>query len=628
MNRKQKKRLNKVLGAFVLFIAGMIINRLPFWNMHYIAEAVFILAYIIVGKSILLKAFNNIKGGQVFDENFLMSIATIGAFCLGDFAEAVAVMLFYEVGELFQAMAVDKSRKSITELMDIRPDYANLVKEDGEVETVDPYDVEVGSKILVKPGEKVPLDGKVVSGSAMLDTSALTGESVPRKAKEGDTVLSGFINTDSLLTLEVEKEFSESTASKIIDMVENASSKKSRSETFITKFAKIYSPIVVFLAVVIAFIPPFFTGFDTFSVWMYRALSFLVVSCPCALVVSVPLSFFAGVGAASSVGVLVKGSNYLEALADTETVVFDKTGTLTKGVFEIVHIDCFDTEEKVALELAAYAENYSSHPIALSVKKEFTSKYGEYVFDETRVEDLLDISGHGISVKIDSKEVLLGNDKLMTKNNISFEKPDFIGTIIYLALEGKLIASFVISDRVKEDAKSAIEGLKKSGVKETVMLTGDNEEIAKGVCESLGVDRVYAELLPIDKLNELEKVIAKKTKDSCVVFVGDGINDAPVLARADVGAAMGGLGSDAAIEAADVVIMSDEPSALVRIIKLAKRTLSISRQNIVFALGVKVVVLILTALGYTGMWTAVFADVGVTIIAVLNSMRNLNTKNL
>ena len=610
MNKKQKKRLNKIILSAIIFIVGLILNRLPIKYMNYVADIFLVISYIVVVKDTVLRAVKNIRNKDFFDENFLMSVATIGAFLLGDYAEAVVVMLFYEIGELFQGLAVEKSRKSISDLMDIRPDYANLVKEDGSIEVVDPYDVEVDSLIKVKPGEKVPLDSIVVEGTALFDTSALTGESVPRKAKVGDRVLSGFINTNSIVSLRVEKEFYDSTASKIIDMVENASAKKSKSEAFITKFSRIYSPIVVILAILIAIIPPFFIGFSSFHIWAYRALSFLVVSCPCALVVSVPLSFFAGIGAASGMGVLVKGSNYLEALANTEYVVFDKTGTLTKGVFELTKIDCYGVSEEEALKLAAYAEIYSSHPIAISLKNAFFERNKEYIFEEDRVKDLLDISGHGISISIDEKTVLLGNDKLMQKYNIDFVKDNITGTVVYLAREGKLLARFIIADKVKEDAAIAISG----------------KETALEVAGNLGIDECAYELLPGDKVEKVENLLEEKDKSAKLVFVGDGINDAPVLARADVGVAMGGLGSDAAIEAADIVIMSDEPSGLNKIIALAKRTISIANQNIVFAIGIKVLVLILTAFGISGMWAAVFADVGVTIIAVINSMRNLSKK--
>ena len=626
MNKKQKKRLNKIILSAIVFIVGLILNRLPIKYMNYVADIFLVISYIVVVKDTVLRAVKNIRNKDFFDENFLMSVATIGAFLLGDYAEAVVVMLFYEIGELFQGLAVEKSRKSISDLMDIRPDYANLVKEDGSIEVVDPYDVEVDSLIKVKPGEKVPLDSIVVEGTALFDTSALTGESVPRKAKVGDRVLSGFINTNSIVSLRVEKEFYDSTASKIIDMVENASAKKSKSEAFITKFSRIYSPIVVILAILIAIIPPFFIGFSSFHIWAYRALSFLVVSCPCALVVSVPLSFFAGIGAASGMGVLVKGSNYLEALANTEYVVFDKTGTLTKGVFELTKIDCYGVSEEEALKLAAYAEIYSSHPIAISLKNAFFERNKEYIFEEDRVKDLLDISGHGISISIDEKTVLLGNDKLMQKYNIDFVKDNITGTVVYLAREGKLLARFIIADKIKEDAAVAISGLKSLGIKKTVMLTGDNKETALEVAGNLGIDECAYELLPGDKVEKVENLLEEKDKSAKLVFVGDGINDAPVLARADVGVAMGGLGSDAAIEAADIVIMSDEPSGLNKIIALAKRTISIANQNIVFAIGIKVLVLILTAFGISGMWAAVFADVGVTIIAVINSMRNLSKK--
>lgn len=626
MSKKQQRRISKILVGLIFFIIALVLSKFDFEFSHIIARVLLVIAYVVVGKDTIMRAIKNIKNKDFFDENFLMSIATLGAFILGDYAEAVAVMLFYEIGELFQSMAVDKSRKSISDLMDIRPDYANLLKDDGSIEVVSPYDVECGSLIIVKPGERVPLDGRIISGTAFIDTSALTGESVPRQVREGDSILSGFINTDSVLSIEVEREFYDSTASKIIDMVENASSKKSKSEAFITKFSKIYSPIVIFLAIFIAFVPPFFTGFSSFDTWLYRALSFLVVSCPCALVVSVPLSFFAGIGAASSMGVLVKGGNYLEALANTSYVVFDKTGTLTKGVFELVKIDCYDISEDEALELAALAEFYSSHPIAKSLKAAFLNINRDYIFDEKRIKDILDIAGQGLSLKIDNMDILLGNDKLMQNHNIDFKSENILGTVVYLARDKKLVARFVIADKIKDDAKSAIKDLKNLGIKKTVMLSGDIKNIATEVSKELGIDECFYELLPNDKLEKLENLLEEKLEKSNLVFVGDGINDAPVLARADIGVAMGGLGSDAAIEAADVVIMSDEPSGLAKVIKLAKRTIAISNQNIIFAIGIKVLVLILVAFGYAGMWAAVFADVGVTIIAIINSMRNLRIK--
>lgn len=626
MSKRQKNKLKKIIISSILFIMGLICSKLKFEFSNIVATIFLFLSYIFIANAVILKALKNIKKGDIFDENFLMTVATIGALILGEFLEAVAVMLFYEIGEFFQSLAVDKSRKSISSLMDIRPDYANLVKENNETVVVSPYDVVVGDIIQVRPGEKVPLDAIVISGSAMMDTSALTGESVPRKVKEGDRVLSGFINTNSLLNLRVEKEFYDSTASKIIDMVENAVSKKSKSEAFITRFSKIYTPIVVFLALFIAIIPPFFTGLHTFNIWIYRALSFLVVSCPCALVVSVPLSFFAGLGAASRLGVLVKGSNYLEAVADTQYVVFDKTGTLTKGVFELVQIDNYDLDKKEVLEIAALAEFYSSHPIATSIKEALRVQYGINNLDEKRIKDLVEISGHGISISVDNQPILLGNEKLMKKYRIDIKDEQIVGTVVYLAINNKLIARFIIADRIKDDSKLAINGLKKLGIDKTVMLTGDNEYIAKEVAKELNIDEVYAGLLPVDKVEKVEKLLECKNKGKCLIFAGDGINDAPVLARADVGIAMGGLGSDAAIEAADIVIMSDEPSGINTIIKLAKRTVSISKENIIFAIGIKTVVLILTALGYSSMWAAVFADVGVTIIAIINSMRNLSTR--
>ncbi len=628
MNKRQKKSLYKILAAALLFVFALILRRLSLPFAQEGAIVLFVLSYLVIGKDTLSKALRNIRGKDIFDENFLMSIATLGAFGLREYPEAVAVMLFYEVGELFQSMAVDKSRKSIQDLMDIRPDYANVRKEDGSIEVADPYDVEVGSLILVKPGEKVPLDGLVVEGRAMVDTSALTGESLPRNLGPGDMALSGFINTDALLTLRVEKEFSESTASKIIDMVENAVSKKSKSETFITKFAKIYTPIVVGAALAIALIPPLFTGFSSFGLWLYRALSFLVVSCPCALVVSVPLSFFAGIGASSQIGILVKGSNYLEALAEAETVVFDKTGTLTEGVFALDKLHCKGVSEEEALRLASYAEYYSSHPVALSIRRAYEERFGRLQVEEDRIQNLHNISGCGIRVLIDGVEILLGNDKLLRENGVAFEKPEAVGTVVYLARQGTCIDVFVIADRIKKDAAEAIDGLRGLGVQRVLMLSGDGSEVVASVAESLHLDEALAQLLPGDKVAKVEELLADTKRGGSLVFVGDGINDAPVLARADVGVAMGGLGSDAAIEAADVVIMNDEPGKLVKGIRLAKRTVRIAGQNIVFALGVKILVLILAALGLAGMWAAVFADVGVTVLAIMNAMRNLRTKDL
>lgn len=628
MNNKQKKMLSKIIMGACLYIIAVIVSKISFSMSNIISFGLFIAAYIIVGKDVLLKAFSNIKRGKVFDENFLMTIATVGAVIIGEYPEAVGVMLFYMVGEFLQSLAVDKSRKSISDMMNIRPDYANLVKEDGSVETVDPYDVEVGNIIMVKAGEIIPLDGIVVSGKAMLDTSALTGESVPRSVNEGANVYSGSINKDGLLKLEVTKEFSDSTASKILDLVENAAAKKSKTENFISKFAGIYTPIVVFAAIALAVIPPFIFPGTGFATWIYRALTFLVVSCPCAFVIAIPLSFFSGIGASSKIGVLIKGSNYLELLAGVRTFVFDKTGTLTKGVFEVVSLHPNNVSEEELLSKAAMAEEYSSHPIAISIKKayeELKTESEENTNISDRLSDLKEIAGHGISIKVDDKEVLVGNDKLMTSNSIDFEKSEEFGSIVYVAEEGKFLGSIVINDRIKEDASESLIALKSVGVEKSVMLTGDIKEVADVVAKELGIDYAYSELLPQDKVEKVEEVL---DENKVLAFVGDGLNDAPVLARADIGIAMGGIGSDAAIEAADVVIMDDKLYNIVRGIKLAKRTMSIAKQNIIFALGVKLIFLLLAAIGFGTMWEAVFADVGVTVICIINAMRNLQTKNI
>ena len=628
MNNKQKKMLSKIIMGACLYIIAVIVSKISFSMSNIISFGLFIAAYIIVGKDVLLKAFSNIKRGKVFDENFLMTIATVGAVIIGEYPEAVGVMLFYMVGEFLQSLAVDKSRKSISDMMNIRPDYANLVKEDGSVETVDPYDVEVGSYIQIKAGEIIPLDGIVVSGKAMLDTSALTGESVPRSANAGDQVYSGSINKDGLLKLEVTKEFGESTASKILDLVENAAAKKSKTENFISKFAGIYTPIVVFAAIALAVIPPFIFPGTGFATWIYRALTFLVVSCPCAFVIAIPLSFFSGIGASSKIGVLIKGSNYLELLAGVRTFVFDKTGTLTKGVFEVVSLHPNNVSEEELLSKAAMAEEYSSHPIAISIKKayeELKTESEENTNISDRLSDLKEIAGHGISIKVDDKEVLVGNDKLMTSNSIDFEKSEEFGSVVYVAEEGKFLGSIVINDRIKEDAGESLIALKSVGVEKSVMLTGDIKEVADVVANELGIDYAYSELLPQDKV---EKVEEELDDNKILAFVGDGLNDAPVLARADIGIAMGGIGSDAAIEAADVVIMDDKLYNIVRGIKLAKRTMSIAKQNIIFALGVKLIFLLLAAIGFGTMWEAVFADVGVTVLCIINAMRNLQTKNI
>ncbi|KXB59282.1 cadmium-exporting ATPase [Gemella haemolysans] len=612
------KRLWRIIiGAAVLATAVLLSL-----NNEWLQIALFIISYIIVGGDVVKRAVKNIFKGQVFDENFLMSIATIGAFFIGEYPEGVAVMLFYQVGELFQSYAVGKSRKSIASLMDIRPDYANVKKGD-ELVKVDPDEVQIGDIIVIKAGEKIPLDGKVIEGSSMIDTSALTGESVPREVEVGSDILSGCININGVITAEVTKEFGESTVSKILDLVENASSKKSNSEQFITKFARYYTPVVVIIAVFLAIIPPLVIDGATFSDWIYRALAFLVVSCPCALVISIPLSFFGGIGGASKKGVLVKGSNYLEALAETEIVVFDKTGTLTKGVFNVQEIHPEGVSKEELLELTAHAESYSNHPISLSLKRAYSKE-----IDNGRISDVEEISGHGVIATVDGKKVMVGNIKLMKMMDIPYFKGELIGTIVHVAVNNKYIGYIVIADEVKEDSAQAIKELKAANIKQTVMLTGDNKSIGSKVAKELGLDKVYAELLPADKVEKLEELFSQKSKKGKLAFVGDGINDAPVLARADIGIAMGGLGSDAAIEAADVVIMTDEPSKIATTMKISKKTLKIAHQNIVFAIGIKIIVLILSAFGITTMWAAIFADVGVTIIAVLNAFRALNVKNL
>ena len=612
------KRLWRIIiGAAVL--ATAILLSL---NNEWLQIALFIISYIIVGGDVVKRAVKDILKGQVFDENFLMSIATIGAFFIGEYPEGVAVMLFYQVGELFQSYAVGKSRKSIASLMDIRPDYANVKKGD-ELVKVDPDEVQIGDIIVIKAGEKIPLDGKVIEGSSMIDTSALTGESVPREVKVGSDILSGCININGVIIAEVTKEFGESTVSKILDLVENASSKKSNSEQFITKFARYYTPVVVIIAVFLAIIPPLVIDGATFSDWIYRALAFLVVSCPCALVISIPLSFFGGIGGASKKGVLVKGSNYLEALAETEIVVFDKTGTLTKGVFNVQEIHPEGVSKEELLELTAHAESYSNHPISLSLKRAYSKE-----IDNGRISDVEEISGHGVIATVDGKKVMAGNIKLMKMMDIPYFKGELIGTIVHVAVNNKYIGYIVIADEIKEDSAQAIKELKAANIKQTVMLTGDNKSIGSKVAKELGLDKVYAELLPADKVEKLEELFSQKSKKGKLAFVGDGINDAPVLARADIGIAMGGLGSDAAIEAADVVIMTDEPSKIATTMKISKKTLKIAHQNIVFAIGIKIIVLILSAFGITTMWAAIFADVGVTIIAVLNAFRALNVKNL
>lgn len=613
-----KKDVIKILIALALFLIAMVIK----FENEWINNGIFIVSYIIVGFEILRKAVRNIFRGKVFDENFLMSIATLGAFAIGEFPEAVAVMLFYQVGELFQDYAVDKSRKSIASLMDIRPDYANIIR-DGKEEKVDPSEVRIGDTIIIKPGEKVPLDGVVVDGKTTLDTKALTGESVPRGVEVGDQVLSGCINLNGVIKVKVTKEYGESTVSKILDLVENASSKKAKSENFITKFAAYYTPIVVIIAIILAIVPPLIIEGANFQDWLYRALSFLVVSCPCALVISIPLSFFGGIGGASKMGVLVKGSNYLEALSNAEIMVFDKTGTLTEGVFEVQNVEPIEISKEELLKIAAYAEYYSNHPISKSIKKAYNKE-----IDEKEIIDSKEISGKGIEAKIGNQDVLAGNEKLMNERGIEYTKCTHIGSVVYVAIDGKYVGHIVIADKIKEDAKRTIEELRKNNIKETVMLTGDRKNIGEAVAKELGIDKVYAELLPDGKVEKVEELLKTKSPKGKLAFVGDGINDAPVLAMADIGIAMGGLGADSAIEAADIVIMTDQPSKIISAIKLSKKTMRIVRENIIFAIAVKVLVLILTAVGLSSMWQAVFADVGVSVIAILNALRALRVKNI
>ena len=614
MTKKQKHLLVRIIVAAVLFAAGGLLH-LEGW-----AElGVYLICYAVIGWDIVWKAITNILHGQVFDENFLMTIATVGALILGEHSEGVAVMLFYQVGEWFQSYAVSKSRRSITSLMDIRPDYANIEK-DGKLIQVDPEDVQIGDTIIVKPGERVPLDGKIIKGSSTLDTSALTGESMPREVEAGMEVISGCINQTGILTIQTTKEFGESTVAKILDLVENASDKKGRMENFITHFARYYTPVVVFAALALAVLPPLVTG-QAFSIWIYRALTFLVISCPCALVISIPLSFFGGIGGASKIGVLVKGSNYLEALAYTETVVFDKTGTLTKGSFAVTEIQANGMTDEELLELAAYAEDYSNHPISLSIQKAYGKK-----IDNSRITDVQEIAGHGVQAVIDGMTVLAGNAKLMEREHIPYTASNAIGTVVYVAFDGRYAGCIVIADEIKADAPAAIKTLKAAGIRQTVMLTGDADAVGQDVARRLGLDRAYTELLPADKVDRVEELLKQKSERGMLAFVGDGINDAPVLARADVGIAMGALGSDAAIEAADVVLMTDEPSKIAAVMQIARKTIRISNENIVFALGVKFLVLILGAVGRANMWAAVFADVGVSVIAILNAIRAMRVK--
>ena len=623
MNKKQKKVFTRIIVAAVLMV---VLSLLPIDG--WLKFVLFMIPYLVIGHDILLKAWKGILNRQVFDENFLMAVATIGAILLGDYKEGVAVMLFYQIGELFQSYAVGKSRRNISELMDIRPDYANIEKEDGTLEQVDPDEVEIGSVIVVQPGEKVPIDGVIEEGRTSLNTSALTGESLPREAGVGDEVISGCINMSGVLKIRTTKEFGESTVSKILDMVENASSKKSRSENFISKFAKYYTPAVCYGALALAILPPLvrllFLGMTPeWGDWVMRALTFLVISCPCALVIRIPLSFFAGIGGASNAGVLVKGSNYLETLSETKYVVFDKTGTMTQGVFEVsgVHHSSMDTEK--LLEYAALAECHSSHPISKSLKK----AYGKPL-DPSRVTDVEEISGNGVTAKVDGVRVAAGNSKLMEKLGVDCMECHSVGTVVHMAVNGKYAGHILISDQIKPHAKEAIAALKKCGVKKTIMLTGDRREAARQVAEELGIDEVHSELLPGDKVAQVEKLLDEKGEKEKLAFVGDGINDAPVLSRADIGIAMGALGSDAAIEAADIVLMDDDPLKISKAIRISRKCLRIVYENIYFAIGVKVVCLILGALGIANMWAAIFADVGVMIIAVLNAIRALNVKKL
>lgn len=619
MTMKMKKKLIFILVALVLFVGAFLCPAVLQEELPILQTILFVLAYLLVGFEVLKKAFHNLLKGHVFDENFLMSVATLGAFGIGELEEAVAVMLFYQVGEFFQSYAVDKSRKSVAALMDIRPDYANVYR-NGEIVKVNPDDVNIGEMILVKPGEKVPLDCTVVAGDGMLNTLALTGEATPRHVGEKDYVLSGSISIDGTLKLKVDKEFGESTVSKILELVENASSRKSKSENFISKFARYYTPIVVGIAVLLAFVPPLFLGWNTFSTWIYRALSFLVVSCPCALVISIPLSFFAGIGASAKRGILIKGSNYLEALSKTKMIVCDKTGTLTEGVFQVQEVDAIGYSDAELLKFAAYAEYYSNHPISLSLR----NAYGKDI-DEVRITKNKEFSGKGVESIVYGKKVLVGNEKLMTEKKISITKNEKMGTIVYVAIDGKFAGSIVIADKIKEDAYVAMKRFRDYSI-DVVMLTGDRENISQSVANELGITRYHSELLPQQKVELTQKYMNEKEADEKLVFIGDGINDAPVLAYADIGCSMGGLGSDAAIEAADVVIMTDQPSLVADAISISRKTMRIVTENIVFAIAVKVLVLLLSAIGVASMWAAVFADVGVSVIAILNALRILRIK--
>ncbi len=622
MTKKQKTMLYRILITFVLFLALVISEKQNLFgdiSDSWYMMIPFLVPYLIIGYDIILKAFRNIKNGQVFDENFLMMIATFAAFGVKDFSEAVVVMLFYQVGELFQSYAVGKSRQSISEMMDICPEYAN-VEENGELVQVDPDDVEVGTVIVIKPGERIPLDGIVTEGESQIDTAALTGESVPRRASVGDQVVSGCVNGSGILKVRTTKAFEDSTVAKILELVENASSKKAKVENFITRFARYYTPVVTIGAVLLAILPPLLTG-GGWAQWIERACIFLVISCPCALVISVPLGFFGGIGAASRIGVLVKGSNYLEAVSEMTTIVMDKTGTLTRGEFKVTKMCPTDCSEERLLEVAALGEGYSNHPIAISIREAYGKK-----LDMTRVEDATETAGHGICVKVDGKKVLLGNEKLMKQENIHLEPVQTGGSVVYVAEEGKLLGCIVISDTVKDGAAEAIREMKQVGVKKCVMLTGDGKAAAEAVGEELGMDEIHAELLPADKVDWVERLQNQLKDKQKLAFVGDGINDAPVLTRADIGIAMGSMGSDAAIEAADVVLMDDDVRKIASLVKISRKTMTIVRENIVFALGVKFLVLLLGALGAANMWEAVFADVGVSVIAIINAMRALRIK--
>lgn len=611
MTKKEKKNLIRIIISGLLFALSFIFKT------KYVVFGILLVSYIIIGYDVLLKAFRNIKRGKIFDENFLMSVATIGAICISDMREAVAVMLFYQIGELFQSYAVNKSRKSIIELMDIRPDYANVIR-NGKHEKVDPNEVNIEEIILVKPGEKIPLDGIIVEGKSLLNTVALTGESVPRSVKENDEVLSGCINNEGILKIKVTKKFGDSTVSKILDLVENASNRKSKSEAFITKFAKYYTPIVCGIALVVAIFPPLILK-EPFNTWIYKALSFLVVSCPCALVISIPLSFFGGLGASSNIGVLVKGSNYLEALSNVDIVVCDKTGTLTEGVFKVQEINAVGISNEELLKMTAYAESFSNHPISISLKEAYGKK-----IDSSKVTKAREIVGKGIYAKVLGKDVYVGNDKLLKELEIKIDKVNKAGTVIYTVIDNKYCGYILISDKIKEDSYKMIKSLKKNNISKIVMLTGDRENISKSISNKLKLDEYYAELLPQDKVSITEKIMHEK--DGNLLFIGDGINDAPVLALSDIGVSMGSLGSDAAIEASDIVIMTDEPSKISDVIKISKKTMKIVRENIIFAISIKIAVLILSLLGIATMWSAVFADVGVSVIAILNSLRILNVK--